>query len=277
MEVVYADVLFASNFIINYLLLYMTVQFCRIERPKKWIAAGAGLGAVYAVLVLFPELLFLRSGWIKLVFAILMVMIAAGWKNKILKPCLIFAAVSAAFAGAALAAQMFFNTKLSYNGTYLPIQMPVMLAVFAAMYLLLEGIVRYLRKDKVQNGVVKAQIGFNGSQAQLRVLIDSGNTLRDPITASPVLIAEKEHISELFPISGDSSLEILKNLHDADSKIKLRLLPYRSVGKDGGLLAAFKPDYVCIDGKEKANVLVAISPNRLSDGEWYDAIIGTDL
>jgi hypothetical protein len=58
--------------------------------------------------------------------------------------------------------------------------------------------------------------------------------------------------------------------------IRLRLVPYRAVGVDGGLLLAVP----CIvrTGKEKPRkALAAFSPTPVSDGGEYEALIGGDL
>jgi len=46
-------------------------------------------------------------------------------------------------------------------------------------------------------------------------------------------------------------------------------VPYRSLGRDSGLLLAFRPDEV----HGGPPLLAALSPNRVSNGR-YDALIG---
>ena len=53
-----------------------------------------------------------------------------------------------------------------------------------------------------------------------------------------------------------------------------RLLPYRAVGVDHGLLLAVRVDRAMVGGEDYGPILVALSPTPLSDGGGYHALIG---
>ena len=54
----------------------------------------------------------------------------------------------------------------------------------------------------------------------------------------------------------------------------LRLLPYRAVGVESGLLLAIRVDRAVIGGHSQRGLLVAVSPTPVSDGGGYQALIG---
>ena len=56
--IVYADVLFLTNFVINAGLLYATALLSKSDRSTGRVVTGAALGAVYALLMFFPNLQF---------------------------------------------------------------------------------------------------------------------------------------------------------------------------------------------------------------------------
>jgi len=57
----------------------------------------------------------------------------------------------------------------------------------------------------------------------------------------------------------------------------LRLLPYRAVGVERGLLLAFRADQAVWGGQERKDILVALSPTPLTDGGGYGALIGKEI
>jgi stage II sporulation protein GA (sporulation sigma-E factor processing peptidase) len=55
---------------------------------------------------------------------------------------------------------------------------------------------------------------------------------------------------------------------------RFRLLPYRTVGVDRGLLLAVRVDRLLINKTDCGPRLVALSPTAVSDGGGYQALIG---
>ena len=57
---------------------------------------------------------------------------------------------------------------------------------------------------------------------------------------------------------------------------RFRLLPYRSVGVDRGLLLAVRVDQVQVGEEARGPMLAALSPTPVSDGGGYRALLGAD-
>ena len=72
------------------------------------------------------------------------------------------------------------------------------------------------------------------------------------------------------------SVDLVRAAGETGKEIRFRLIPYRAVGVRSGLLAAFSPDMLKLDGKEVTDPLVAISPGPVSDGGAYSALAGAD-
>ena len=112
----------------------------------------------------------------------------------------------------------------------------------------------------------------------LTALQDTGNTLTDPVTGRPVLVAEGTRMKPLLP---SDVLELLWDPTAAMERFgqepwgrRLRLLPYRAVGVDCGFLLAVRCDQVSVGGKDYGGLLVALSPTPVSDGGGYQALFG---
>ena len=114
-----------------------------------------------------------------------------------------------------------------------------------------------------------------GRVLELRALEDSGNELRDPLSGDTVLVADAAALSPLFD---DPSLlclsapEALAGLEGEQGR-GLRLLPCTCVAAERALLLCFRPESIEVDGTARRDLLVAVSPNRLSPEGRYDAII----
>ena len=61
---------------------------------------------------------------------------------------------------------------------------------------------------------------------------------------------------------------------NGDWRGRFRLLPYRSVGVENGILLAVKIDLLMLNGKQTEVKLVALSPTEVSDGGGYRALVG---
>ena len=55
-----------------------------------------------------------------------------------------------------------------------------------------------------------------------------------------------------------------------------RLLPYRAVGVECGMLLALRARQVRLNGRPQGGLLVALSPTPVDDGGTYQALIGGD-
>ena len=97
----------------------------------------------------------------------------------------------------------------------------------------------------------------------------------------PVMVAEGERAGPLFPKEhrpGPDDLTdpaaALTRLGTGEWRGRFRLLPYRSVGVDRGLLLAVRLDALELNGQGRGPALVALSPTPVSDGGGYQALIG---
>ncbi len=113
-------------------------------------------------------------------------------------------------------------------------------------------------------------------QSTFHALFDSGNGLRDPVSGAKVLVASPRALSgilgenvSLFESLGAVQLQEL-SMQIPELSGRLRLLPFSAVGGKG-LLPVFRPDHLFIEGQERRDYLIAISPQTRGDG--FDAII----
>lgn len=264
METVYIDRLFAVNLIIDYFLLLGSARVCGIKLRRRRYLLSALFGAAYAALSVLPDADFLSLAPIKLVFGVLMALIAFGKEDKLLRCTVVFFAVSALFGGAVWA--MSLGSGVSTAGAvYIPLSMPVLIFSFGIIYAVLSVVFRCTARNTGRE-IYDVEVTHGGESIELRALRDTGNTLYDPVTGDGVMIASSSVLCKLIPSCESISAGNISEFPE----YKLRLIPYRSVGTSGGLLPAFRPEKISVNGNERDDILLAISEQVEGDG--YNAI-----
>ena len=285
MTVVYIDALFLLNFVVDYLLLLCAGRLAGEVLHRGRLALGAALAGAYAAAVFLPGMGFLLHPLCKLAAAVLALLIGYGGSRRLLRVTLVFFAVSAAFAGGILALELLGGRGLTLeNGVFSSaMDLRLILLSAAGCYVVITLLFqRSARHTAARQELVPAVLTLEGRRVALTALVDTGNTLTDPATGRPVMVAEGEKVAGLFP-SGQAPDEAdlrdpvaaLERLSQAGFLGRCRLLPYQAVGVECGMLLSLRLDGARVGREDYGTLLVALSPNRLSDGGGYSALIGT--
>lgn len=262
--VVYLDALVLLNLLLDYLLLLLTGRVAGAPLRRGRLFLAACLGAVYAGTLFWPGWPFLAHPLIRLGLGALMVLVGYGSQRRLFRLTLLFFALSAAFGGALYA--------LDLMGLGVPIlDLKCILLLAAAAYCILSLAGRALARHSPRE-YRQVTVCLEGREAYLTALVDSGNTLTDPISGQAVMVAEGERLASLLPQEVDLQhpAQCLPALPDPR---RFHLLPYRSVGVAQGLLLAVRVDRVRVNGRDTGPRLVALSPTPVSDTGQYNALI----
>lgn len=292
--VVYIDVLFLVNYVINYLLLLTTKKICK-NSAKPWrISLGALIGSLYAVLVFFPYLTIYYTIFAKLLFSIILIAISfpiTKWR-EFLRTILIFYVVNFMFAGAVYG--IFYFTDIGpyigaavSNGVfYFDIPLKTLLIATGASYVIISIACRIYASKMAAGKLYDICIFYRGNSTDVHALLDTGNSLFDPISGQPVIIVEFDSIKNLFPSDIVGIFSKHKNddinlfrmvMSDTCTGVAFRLVPFCSLGKENGMLLAFKPDRVLLEKREISEVLIGIYNKKLSKTREYKALLHSGL
>jgi len=275
---VYADVLFLINFIINIIILKLTAFLVKTPASVTRLCTASSLGAIYAIFMFYPSVGFMYIFPCKVLASVIMIKIISPVSKglKLLKFTVVFFAVSFCFAGILIALTYFGaisqkSSSILYEGVFFfDISLKHIIAASAICTLMASAVSGIFKRNK-SLGIKRLRISLSGRFCEMSALSDSGNLLTDPISNAPVVIAEEKHLHALFP---EGIPDITKNcLPD----VKLRLIPFSSLGNPDGLMTGFVPDEVSIDGKATENVIVAISPGILSEKDEYNALFNPNI
>lgn len=289
MQVVYIDVLFILNLIIDYFILLAVSQILHRRDKRLRLLLGAFLGALYASLMFFPQLGLLYSAFLKLLFSAVLVLISfkcASVKN-FLKLLVCFYLISTVFGGIIYAVELFLappGLNVRNGIMYMDISPLLLILTSAGCYIIIKLIARYFHRNVHTSDIYSVEISADGKSINLTALLDNGNDLCDVISGYPVIISEYCKVEKLIPnnlkmIFKNGKITDTSVFADTDWQKRVRMIPYGSVGNVGGMLPAFKPDSVRIPAVEinTSEVIVAVTSKRLSDNGDFSALLNPHL
>ncbi|MFZ5352669.1 MAG: sigma-E processing peptidase SpoIIGA [Bacillota bacterium] len=296
MSYVYGDIILLENLCMNYIILWSCNRFLKTGCSKLKLFAASLAGAVYALLSCFPDFHYLNTLFMKLMLSLLLVIIAFTPDNlkDFAKFTGVFYLISFIFGGAAFGLYYFISGFSStVNGISYISQFPVKLLLLAIViaYLTVRYCWDYIQyRVKRERIITKLLVLLDGRAASLSALVDTGNSLVDPITKSPVVVAEYNAIKELLPVevrrlfeeNSENNLHVLSSIMESSDLVtRFRVIPFRSLGRENGMLIGFKPDEVYItDSETRArlkNIIVGIYNKKLSGSNEYCALVHPDM
>ena len=256
------------------------------DKKIRKILAGIFCSFFYLIQLFFTQLIYLQ--WM---IAFCTMIIAFGKTNfkNIIKQVLFFYFISFLYGGTSFALMSMINKGkfFIFNG--------VIIGKFGLKLILVSGILAFgmismflnKRKKHVFRNIV---ITIGEKKVEIRVLLDTGNLLREPYKNRPVVIIEKSAIEDLIvEILRKKEIAEKKNnsiTFDIDLILKgqkeipdgMFLIPYRSIGNNGGMLLGIVPDYIMIkeSGRKYENIVIGICSDCLSESGEYNGIFGLE-
>jgi stage II sporulation protein GA (sporulation sigma-E factor processing peptidase) len=256
--VIYLDLVMGLNFLVDLLLILGTNRLCGFPSGLIRTSAAAALGGVYAAGAFVSGFAFLGSTFWRLVFLVLMGIIAFGLNRSAWRRTGIFLLLSLAMGGVALG--------ISREG------IPALLLSAASVWLLSRigfgGTVG--GKEYIPITITEA-----GKSISVIALKDTGNSLRDPVTGEQVLVLGPEAADRLLNLSSQALQRPLEAMM-LNSGRGFRLIPYSAVGQPGGMLLAKRFSDVKM-GDRRGSALVAFAPERIGVGQVYQALAGGNI
>lgn len=272
---VYVDVAFAVNAAVDYLLLLCSARLSGFAARQSRLLCAAGLGGVFAAGSFLWG--FLRQPLMGPVMLVSMLLIAYGTGRAFWRQGALFLLVSLALAGLVYLVALFFDQGLILlnRRAYYPVSAPALLITAGFGYLAAQlALQRTMQHTGGQ--IARVTVDIPAGQVLLSALRDTGNTLRDPLRGTPVLVVEREALESAIPLLTRERLrepmEAFSVLTDRLPELSWRLLPYRVVG-GSGLLLAFRAT-VQVDRQTAMEMTVAVSPTPVSDGGGYQGLLG---
>lgn len=274
--IVYLDVFFMINFIMDYMIILITSRIAKVKKKRIRQLAGAGCGALYSVIVIKPLTNHLfKITLINILIAAVMVLISFGFTSASVYIKNVFLLFVVSFTMSGIINYLYYSTVigkyvrnvLSGNSNKV-VNARKFILVSVLAYILLSAIVRIIfsvRKDMELYYDVK--ITFRGKSVVVRGLYDTGNGLTEPVSGKMVHIAE---------------YKILKPLLEGDEKAKenIYVIPFHSIGEEDGIMYGIRMDemVVLVDDEPKFlyNPIIGIYTGNVSKRGNYSVILNRE-
>lgn len=272
-QVVYADILFVINVYVTYLLLKLCDIVCR-ERGKRSRRVVAALcGGLYSLIIFIPSIPNYALVVSRLVFASALIFVAYGKLSRGRFFTLYggFFLVNFVFAGLMFALWYFVApSKMMFFGSvvYFDIDTLTLVVLTIICYGVMTAVQRLIKTKSPSDTLFELTVYLGEKCVRCNSFLDTGNSVFEPFSGYPVIIAQKEALGELLlPFEKDRSEDALA--------LSLRYIPCISLGADD-VLQGFRPDKIILKGAktniETNEVFIAMTDKAIKNGD-YKALV----
>lgn len=273
--VVYADILIILNLIVDYFLLSVCAAVLRVKLPVLRQLGGAAAGAVSSLYIFAPNFGIFIDVLFRVAVCAVMVLCAFGFRStkRFLRAVGVLFLVTCGFGGVMTAVWSLFKPDgmtVVNSVVYFNISPAVLIGVSVITYLLF--MLLYAIFSGTSELAERCEITVTAGENSINMegIVDTGNSVKDYLSGSEVIIADSEFVKDLL---GSDSPE-----SDIRLKSRYRILPLSTVS-GGGTLDGFRCDSAVIsDGEHTVKLekpILAVSKTPLRDD--YQAIVNPEI
>ncbi|NLJ57760.1 MAG: sigma-E processing peptidase SpoIIGA [Tissierellia bacterium] len=269
--VYYIEYVFVENFIIDFILLFITGKLIKSTIIFKRLVIASMVGALYVVLTLYIGKEFMTYFIVKFSISVLMIMIAYDSKGIItnIRVIICFYITSLLMVGIITALYYITYDKLTVNAIIISLFMG-----YGALHFFFKEVKDRILKHNYKRSVT---VSIATKSKNLQAYIDTGNELTDPVTGKPVMVVSIDCIKDLLDeglyerimdFYKDGSYENLFNEGNS-----LRIIKFNTISTKGENMVCIVPDKIeIVDGIGSINAIMGVYPKKISKGS-YDALL----
>lgn len=272
---VYADILVIINLIVDYFLLAASAAVLRIKLSVLRQLGGASIGALSSLYIFAPNYGIFTNLLFRAAVCAIMVLCAFGFRStkRFLRAAGVLFLVTCGFGGVITAVWSIFKPHgmtVVNSVVYFNISPAVLISVSVITYLLFMLLNAIFSKTSELADRCEITVTAEEKSITMDAIVDTGNSIKDYLSGSEVIIADGEFVKALL---GSDSPE-----SDIRLKSRYRILPLSTVS-GGGTLDGFRCDSAVIsDGEHTVKLekpILAVSKTPLRDD--YQAIVNPEI
>ncbi|NLP34735.1 MAG: sigma-E processing peptidase SpoIIGA [Clostridiales bacterium] len=299
---VYPDIIFILNFFVDLFLLFLLKLVNKKSSSLPRFLLAAAVGALFAVFTgIFPWMnVVIRFLLMNVVASVVMIRICFGklMATDLLKQTIVLYLITYFVGGMINSIYHYTDFKLyimnlgngiafsNFSWRFITI----LLLIIMPLILIILWILRWYQRNSLDTYDVDLVL-FDRC-VHTTGLMDSGNCLYDPIFKRPVMVMENTLVKELLTPEFYKEFEKAKSYVEGNNFdmngwniseehiLRLRFIPYQSIGKSGVMIGINLDKVMINTGKEticNEKVTAAISDNILSSKNKYQVILHKGL
>lgn len=284
MQVIYIDVLFLINFIMDIIIFFITTMI--LNKPlyiKKHLIGGGIAALLYCMLLLLPVLQHLPYSICTLIVPVISILyLYKPIKLKsFIKYYMISMGVAALIGGMSFTIlyqlQYYIPTYKGSTGYILMIGVCIGGIIYFAFYALRKRLV-------MPHFEYDLEIHYCGKIGHVLGLLDTGNMLYTPIGHRPVLVVTYDAIKEMLTEEECKNIESCYN--DMGKLLQMEngpkyIIPFHSMGCEEGLLWGIVSECIILHkgtlDKEIPKCVIGIAFEKICGDRMYKALIHPDF
>jgi len=227
----------------------------------------------------------------------------SGFNSEVLKFFkLMVVAYVISFTVGGLGMSLFFLTGLPYavyfisedfNGFLRTVSWQLVLVGTLISYVLIKFSLKMAERYTLKRQLLcNVRISVGDADCNFDALVDTGHSLKEPLSQSPVIIAEFEQIKPLLPDGlkvlfyekQENNLTEFLSAGEESFRTRIRMIPFSSLGRNHGMLIGFRPDNVNVtigEAGEKSqkttNAVIGIYNDKLCRDGRYRGLLSPEL
>lgn len=270
---VYVDVLMCVNLFVNYALISCSSMILKARSGRARLLLGSFAGSVCSLVIFLPKLPLAAELAIKLAAALLIVFCAFGYRSRsfFLRAYFTFFAVSFAFGGIMLALWLTAApVGMAYNNgaVYFDVDIKILVVSTVVCFAVVSVISHFTARRAPRNSVCRLTVELGGGRADGAALYDTGNSLTEPFSGYPVIVAEYSAVEKIMPESVRNYFISPESIADPAG---VRLIMHRTVS-GAGVMPAFRPEKIHIRSAsgtlETDKAYIAVTRSNIAKGEY---------
>ena len=273
--VLYLDLIILKEFIMDSILIITTMTVLKKKTNSIRIIIASLIGVCDTLFDIFITTSISIRFILKIIVSILMIKIIYKTKDvkEFAKEIFVFYIVSFIYAGITISIMFSksINTFLNqgvfigkYSDSIIVISVIIGIALITYTFKLIS---RNIRKDNMICNLEICMDKDNENEKEekiieLKVLLDTGNLLKEPISNLPVIIVEKKKVEH-----------IIKN---TKKERKIYLIPYKTLGSENKVLFGIKPEYIRLKRDNiytMKEVIIGLYDGNISESNSYSGLV----
>lgn len=289
--VIYADVIFIINILMNSLILLLTAWITGAIYKLWRIILAAAVGSGYVVVSMLPNMDVSHMVICKIVMSLILVLLAFGVQSRrtILLQLSTFYLVAFILGGAVAGWLFFLQNNSLFNAFSIKLRSlswsDLLWGSSLGVFLIVSVLRRILiRMARCQN-LYQIKIQYEGRSIGITAMLDTGNGLYTTMSRKPVILVSQDAVESILSeevilfLRGNSPEMWLSNLDqctDLNWLSRIQIIPYHAIGSQSMLLA-FRSECLTILSNNSfvdvKDVVIAIYSKALSGDGTYAALL----